>query len=139
MRHLLLLTTLSLLTHTSMADADEMTEFQKAQTTAHTWLLGVDQGDYAKSWQEAAESFQKAVTPEQWQLSLTEARASLGAVISRQPLAAQYKPAVPNAPMDEYVVIQYQTRFTNHTTAIETLTPIRERDGAWRVSGYYIQ
>ena len=139
MRHLLFLTTLSLLTHTSMAFADEAAEFQKAQTAAHTWLLGVDQGDYPKSWLEAAQPFKKAVTSAQWQTALTEARAPLGAVISRQPVLVQYKPPVPNAPTDEYVVIQYQTRFANRVTAIETVTPIRETDGLWRVSGYFVQ
>ena len=127
------------LTHTSMAFADEAAEFQKAQTAAHTWLLGVDQGDYPKSWQEAAQSFKKAVTSAQWQASVAEARAPLGAVISRQPVLVQYKPPVPNAPAGEYVVIQYQTRFANRVTAIETVTPIRETDGLWRVSGYFVQ
>ena len=127
------------LTHTSMAFADEAVEFQKAQTAAHTWLLGVDQGDYAKSWQEAAQPLKKAMTSAQWQIALTEARAPLGAVISRQPVLVQYKPPVPNAPTDEYVMIQYQTRFANRVTAIETVTPIRETDGLWRVSGYFVQ
>ena len=136
---LLVFSVLMALTHTSMAFADEAAEFQKAQTAAHTWLLGVDQGDYPKSWQEAAQSFKKAVTSAQWQASVAEARAPLGAVISRQPVLVQYKPPVPNAPTDEYVVIQYQTRFANRVTAIETVTPIRETDGLWRVSGYFVQ
>ena len=139
MRHLLFLTTLSLLTHTSMAFADEAAEFQKAQTAAHTWLLGVDQGDYPKSWLEAAQPFKNAVTSAQWQTALTEARAPLGAVISRQPVLVQYKPPVPNAPAGEYVVIQYQTRFANRAKALETLTSIHEADGTWRVGGYFIQ
>ena len=127
------------LIYTPTAFADEAVEFQKAQTAAHTWLLGVDQGDYAKSWQEAAQPLKKAMTSAQWQIALTEARAPLGAVISRQPVLVQYKPPVPNAPADEYVVIQYQTRFANRVTAIETVTPIRETDGLWRVSGYFVQ
>ena len=127
------------LTHTSMAFADEAGRFKKAQTAAHTWLLGVDQGDYPKSWLEAAQPFKKAVTSAQWQTALTEARAPLGAVISRQPVLVQYKPPVPNAPTDEYVMIQYQTRFANRVTAIETVAPIRETDGLWRVSGYFVQ
>ena len=127
------------LIYTPTAFADEAAEFQQAQAATHAWLSYVDQGEYAKSWQEAAQPLKKAMTSAQWQIALTEARAPLGAVISRQPVLVQYKPPVPNAPTDEYVVIQYQTRFANRVTAIETVTPIRETDGLWRVSGYFVQ
>ena len=139
LHRLFLLTVLVLSAQMSMAHADEMTEFQKAQTAAHTWLKWVDQGNYPKSWLEAAQPLKKAITSAQWQSALTEARAPLGPVISRQPVLVQYKPPVPNAPAGEYVVIQYQTRFANRVTAIETVTPIRETDGLWRVSGYFVQ
>lgn len=133
------LTTLSLLAHASMASADEMTEFQNAQTAAHTWLLSVDQGDYSAAWQEAAEPFKQAVTPAQWQTSITEVRAPMGKVISRQPIIAQYTRTLPNVPTGEYVVVQYETHFANRATTIETVTPMRGRDGVWRVSGYFVK
>ena len=56
---LLLVSALMALSHASMASADEVAEFQNAQTAAHAWLLDVDQGDYPKSWQEAAEPLKK--------------------------------------------------------------------------------
>jgi hypothetical protein len=37
----------------------------------------------------------------------------------------------------EYVVIQYETQFEHHT-ATETVTPMLDKDGAWKVSGYFI-
>jgi hypothetical protein len=37
------------------------------------------------------------------------------------------------------VVLQYQTSFANKKDAVETVTPMRDKDGQWRVSGYYIK
>ena len=140
MRHsLYFLTALALSAQMSMAHADEMTEFQKAQTAAHTWLKWVDQGHYETSWQETAEPFKKAITAAQLQTSVNEVRTPLGQLISRQPILAQYTRTLPNAPAAEYVVVQYQTRFANRDTVIETVTPMREGDGVWRVSGYFLK
>jgi hypothetical protein len=46
---------------------------------------------------------------------------------------------LPGAPDGEYVVIQYQTAFQNKKSAIETVTPMLDKDGHWRVAGYYIK
>jgi hypothetical protein len=46
---------------------------------------------------------------------------------------------LPGAPDGEYVVIQYETSFEKKAFAIETVTPSFEKDGIWRVSGYYIE
>ncbi len=46
---------------------------------------------------------------------------------------------LPGAPDGEYVVIRYRTEFENKMKAVETVTPMLEADGAWRVSGYYIR
>jgi hypothetical protein len=46
---------------------------------------------------------------------------------------------VPGAPAGEYVVIQYDTQFENAASAIETITPMHEKDGSWKVCGYYIK
>jgi hypothetical protein len=50
-----------------------------------------------------------------------------------------YKTSLPGAPDGEYVVIQFGTSFENKKTAIETVTPMLDKDGKWRVSGYYIK
>jgi Protein of unknown function (DUF4019) len=46
--------------------------------------------------------------------------------------------SLPNAPAGEYVVIQYETQFEHKANAIETVTPLREKNGSWKVSGYFI-
>jgi hypothetical protein len=46
---------------------------------------------------------------------------------------------LPGAPEGRYVVIQYETVFENKASAVETITPMLDPDGAWRVSGYLIR
>jgi hypothetical protein len=36
-------------------------------------------------------------------------------------------------------VLQYKSSFANKKSAVETVTSMREADGAWSVSGYYIR
>ena len=67
------------------------------------------------------------------------ARKPLGKLILRKVQTKIYKTALPGAPDGEYVVIQFETSFENKKTAIETVTPMMDKDGKWRVSGYYIK
>lgn len=46
---------------------------------------------------------------------------------------------VPGAPDGKYVTIQYQTAFANKAEAVETITPMLDPDGVWRVSGYFVR
>ena len=46
---------------------------------------------------------------------------------------------LPGVPDGEYVVFQFNTAFEHKRAAIETVTPMRDTDGQWRVSGYFIR
>ena len=96
-------------------------------------------GKYSDSWQGAAEYLRNAIHQEQWNRSLQAVRKPLGEVVSRQMKTATYKTSLPGAPDGEYVVIQFDTSFENKKAAIETVTPMMDQDGTWRVSGYYIK
>ena len=39
----------------------------------------------------------------------------------------------------DYVILRYDTSFENLKTATETVVPMKEKDGAWRVSGYLVR
>jgi len=119
-------------------NADRSAE-EAAVAASQTWLALVDQGNYSGSWEEAAEYFRAAVTVEQWQRSMRAFRESLGRVVSRKLKSKHYTKTLPGAPDGEYVVIQYETSFENKKSAIETITPMLDKDGKWRVSGYYIK
>jgi hypothetical protein len=110
-----------------------------AVNAAERWLTLVDTGKYSESWQEAAEYFRNAVEPDQWEQMLQSVRTPLGKMISRKLKTKTYKTALPGTPDGQYVVIQFETSFQNKKSAIETATPMFDKDGRWRVSGYFIK
>jgi hypothetical protein len=112
---------------------------QLAQQSSDAWLALVDSGKYPDSWQEAAQLFRAAVTKEQWQSSMRASREPLGKMLSRKVTSATYSKTLPGAPDGEYVVIRYDSRFEHKQSAVETVTPMLDKDGKWRVSGYYIK
>lgn len=54
---------------------------------------------------------------------------------ARKLLSASFQSKLPNAPPGEYVVLQYQTQADGSKTVVETVTPMKDKDGSWRVSG----
>ena len=111
----------------------------QAVKAAEEWLALVDQGEYEASWEEAAALFKSVVTVEQWRQALNTARKPFGELKSRELKNAEYATSLPGAPDGEYVVIQFDTSFSKKESAVETITPMKDEDGAWRVSGYYIK
>jgi len=110
-----------------------------AQEGAETWLELVDSERYDESWDEAASLIRNAVTKEDWAQSIRGARAPLGKLVSRTVKSRTYTETLPGAPDGHYVVIQFETTFENKKSAVETVTPMKDSDGQWRVSGYYIK
>ncbi len=120
------------------ARADDASE-KAALAAADAWLKLVDAGKYAASWDGAATFSRNAVPKPQWQRSLEAVRAPLGKLLSRKVAAKTFTESLPGAPDGKYVVLQYETSFENKKHAIETVTPMLEPDGTWRVSGYYVK
>jgi len=110
-----------------------------AVSSAEKRLGMVDEGKYVESWKESAGLFRNAVKREQWEQSLQAVRKPLGKLLSRKLKSKTYKTSLPGAPDGEYVVIEYATSFENKKSAMETVTPMMDKDGKWRVSGYYIK
>jgi hypothetical protein len=133
----LLITSLVLSVASAVALSGENEE--RALTAAEEWLALVDQGEYEASWKAASSLFKFAVTAEQWGQAAEGARQPLGDLRSRKLKGAQYMTSMPGAPDGEYVVVQFDTSFANKEKAIETVTPMRDKDGVWRVSGYFIK
>ena len=118
------------------------TSFEKetaAVSSAGQWLRMIDEEKYAESWKDAAELFKNAVAQEQWEQSLQAVRKPLGKLLSRTINSKTYKTSLPGAPDGEYVVIEFATSFERKKSAVETVTPMKDKDGKWRVSGYYIK
>ncbi len=110
-----------------------------AEKVARQWLEIVDNGQFEKSWEEAASLFRKAVSRKNWKQSLEAHRIPLGKLMSRKLKSKTFKETLPGAPDGKYVVIQFDTVFENKACAVETVTPMLDKDGVWRVSGYYLR
>lgn len=110
-----------------------------AVKAAESWLALVDSGEYEESWRETAKGFREKVTMEQWRVSVNSARQPLGKFQSRKLKGAKYTTKLPNAPDGEYVIIQFESTFDNKPLAVETIVPVLDQDGKWRVSGYFVK
>lgn len=123
----------------AIAHAQEATDVAEAEKAAQQWLALTDAERYAESWHAAASVFQSSISQVNWTNALASARTPLGRLLSRSLTSANYSRSLPGAPEGEYVVIRYTTQFENKPTATETVTPMKEKDGLWRVSGYFIR
>ena len=110
-----------------------------ATQAALIWLAIVDGGQLGQSWDAAAPALQQALTKEAWSRAVGQARAPLEPFGPRALLAAQYAATLPNAPPGPYVVLQYRTKVAQGREVIETIVPMLQPDGSWRVSGYYVR
>ncbi len=112
---------------------------QAAVTVAEHWLALIDNKDIKESWNQAASLFKTAVSPEQWESSLEAVQVPLGKAVSRKLKSKQYFEELPGAPDGEYVVIEYETSFEKKRNGTETITPMKDEDGEWRVAGYFVK
>ena len=118
---------------------DDGLDLRPAGQAARAWLATVDAGRYGDSWENAAELFKQTIPKLRWETTVQAVREPLGVVVGRKVRAMNYARVLPGAPEGEYVVIQFDTRFENRPLSVETVTPMREKDGSWKVSGYFIR
>ena len=110
-----------------------------AEAAAEDWLGLIDRGDASASYERAAGLFKTAVTLEQWQDSLAAAQTPLGRPLSRSLRSSLYAEELPGAPDGKYYVIEYDTAFERKQKGTETVVPMLDEDGVWRVSGYFVR
>lgn len=128
-----------LITVLSCQNEPESYNEDAATLSVAKWLQLIDSGNYQESWETAAEIFKAQISAEDWIKTAVAARNPLGAVVSRKMTSQVYKTVIQGAPDGEYVVIEFSTAFENKKSATETITPMLDPDGQWRVSGYYIR
>lgn len=110
-----------------------------AVTAAEEWLAMIDEGNYTQGWEQIGEVFKNLATKESFDKMMSGVRKPLGKLNSRKVKTTKYSTSLPGAPDGEYVTIQFETSFENKKSAIETVVPMLEKDGKWRVVGYYIK
>jgi len=109
------------------------------RASAEAWLRLVDSGRYTESWQEMAGTFKKNIPQSAWQRYFSSLRKPLGRIVSRKMISCRYTKSIPGAPAGQYVVVKYSTFYEKKRNAVETVTPVLDTDGKWRVSGYFIE
>ena len=110
-----------------------------AKKALDQWMVSLNKGEYGECWDKSAEFLRKAIGKEEFIQKMDSVLSPLGKMIKREPESAKYMKSLPGAPDGAYVVFQFRTTFENKEKAIETITPMKCRDGAWRVSGYYLK
>lgn len=138
-KKIFLLMVLGLILGHSTAMADGPDKEKTAVASAEKWISLLDEGKYIESWKESSDYFKQAVTQDQWEPAVQAVRKPLGKLVSRKLKSASYTTSLPGAPDGEYVVVKFSTTFENKASGIETVTPKMDKDGIWRVSGYYIK
>ena len=110
-----------------------------APQAAWDWLSLMDGGQYAEGWNVAAESFRSVVTKAKWADESEKIRKPLGDVLSRALTTVQQSKTFPGMPDGSYWMAEYDTAFAGLKSAAEVVTFALEKDGHWRVIGYFIR
>ncbi len=103
---------------------------------AEAWLKLIDSGNYAESWETASTTFKLTIGKDEWVKAEEKLRKPLGALVSRKLLEQLPKQNPKGLPAGYYMVLVYQTDFTNRPKANELLTMALESDGKWRTLTY---
>jgi len=106
---------------------------------ARDWLALVDRGDTAGAYKAAGAKFRSTMASEAWGNALNSQRAPRGKLLQRSLAQTSFKAGLPGAPEGEYAVLLFRTSFEKAPDAGESLTLERDRDGVWRVVGYFIR
>jgi hypothetical protein len=109
-----------------------------ALLAAQGWLLLLDRRDWGTAWETAAAMFRGAVPLGNWMDGVPKVRSDLGALVEREPAAADYKTELPGRPAGDYVTAVFASRFDKREVE-ELVTTVREPDGKWRVTGYSVR
>ena len=120
-------------------EAGHDADIEAATEAALSWLELVDAGDYGASWEATPGVVQNAVTQEQWSSSIGQARSQIDPVGERTRTDARYTTDIPGAPEGEYVLLRFSTEASGDRTVTETVVPMKQEDGSWKVSGYFVQ
>lgn len=117
----------------------EKTDDQAAVVAAREFLALVDSGKYPESWQKTAPHFQTLVSQTQWVDQMQNLRKQYGNVQKREVRSARQGTALPDAPVGECFVVQFNTSFQKKESAIETVMMHQSANGEWRAAQYFIR
>lgn len=127
------------LANAAQTPADAVARLQGSEQAATEALRLIDGARYPESWAGAGELFRQRIARDDWARDAAAARAPLGAPGGRKLRALSYATSLPDLPAGDYVTLVYDSSFANGSGVAETVVAVRERDGQWRLAGYFIK
>jgi len=109
-----------------------------AKEVALQWLGLVDSEKYEESWRHMAEFARAKIAAGEMAERLSAAREPLGNIVSRDFARSTVLEQVDDAPAGKYVVLEFDSKFSNGLSFTERVTPCMEADGQFKVAGYYL-
>jgi serine/threonine protein kinase len=114
------------------APSDETTFGTANPLAVVDFWRALDDEDYIRCWEKAADYFQRGITREQWVTRMQEARSPLGRAVSRRVLSTQF--IVPQTRFEQ----RLWTTYDSQQSAVETVICGLQPDGEWKVEKYEI-
>ncbi|MFO1305169.1 MAG: DUF4019 domain-containing protein [Burkholderiales bacterium] len=119
---------------------------REALNAAERWLVPVDAQRYGDAWMMAAETFKAKVPRDTFRDGIAKIRKDYGKVENRTGERMAFRGEVPAPDQPDAqskpgaeVSILFETTFAGNRKAQEEMTMVLEKDGVWRVAGYYIK
>ena len=119
---------------------------REALNAAERWLVPVDAQRYNDAWAMAAESFKAKVPRDTFREGIGKIRKDYGKVVKRAGERMAFRGDVPAPDQGDAAVrpgtevsIMFEATFAGDKQAQEEITMVLEKDGVWRVAGYYIK
>ena len=127
--------------------AQSMTPVQReALNAAEKWLVPVDSRRYNDAWAMAAESFKAQVARDDFRNGIAKIRKDYGKLVKRSGEKMAFRGDAPVADQGDAplkvgaeVAILFESTFAGNKQAQEEINMVLEKDGIWRVAGYYIK
>jgi hypothetical protein len=119
---------------------------REALNAAERWLVPVDGRRYDDAWAMASESFKAKVPRDAFRDGIAKIRKDYGKVVKRSGEKMAFRGDMPSPDQGDTpakpgaeVAILFDATFAGDKQAREEVTMVLEKDGIWRVAGYYIK
>jgi Antirepressor regulating drug resistance, predicted signal transduction N-terminal membrane component len=136
---ILFLAALSLVTTTARASFLPGAAARMALRDTETWLMLLDQGQFAESWETASPRFKGPIPERGWVSNIARVRSPLGQLRNRRLHNQTFLPVNPEGLRGPFIVTVFDSEFERMPFALETVTSVLDEDGQWRTSAYFIR
>lgn len=103
------------------------------------WLHLLDERNYSDSWEAASLTLRLTVPKNHWVTLMESVRKPLGSLTSRKIVHYSKAQDPHGLPKGEYMVLVFQSSFSQKSAVNELVTMVLESDGKWRVLTYQVQ